>query len=135
MWIRMALGACVVALVAGCGVADQHSVMPKILGQPSAEPRPPAPEPDAKELVRVGANTLSTAHPMAVAVSRPRRVTDQEFSVCVKANVSSLIDGQARPVTLLVRIEHGKLADRHRAAAHDGCEIETYEKVEPQAAP
>jgi len=29
-----------------------------------------------------------------------------------------------------VTIEHDKLVDRHRATAQDGCERESYEKVE-----
>ena len=121
-------------LLTGCGLADQYSVMPKILRQPSTEPRPPAPEPDAGELVRVAANTLFTAPPNSVAVSRPRRVTDQEFSVCVKAVVPSLIDNQPRPVTLLVMIDNGRLTDRHRAGVDDGCENASYEKVNLRAA-
>ncbi len=134
MRIRAVPVACVIMLLTGCGLADQYSVMPKILRQPSTEPRPPAPEPDAGELVRVAANTLFTAPPHTVAVSRPRRVTDQEFSVCVKAVVPSLIDSQPRPVTLLVMIENGRLTDRHRAGVNDGCENETYEKVNLHAA-
>jgi hypothetical protein len=37
---------------------------------------------------------------------------------------------EPQPITLLVIIEHGKLADRHRATSQDGCAAETYEKVE-----
>jgi len=37
---------------------------------------------------------------------------------------------EPQPITLLVMIEHGKFADRHRATSQDGCATETYEKVE-----
>jgi hypothetical protein len=37
---------------------------------------------------------------------------------------------ERQTVTLAVVIEHGALADRHRATAQDGCEIEKYERIE-----
>jgi hypothetical protein len=130
MKIGMALIACTMMLLTGCGFADQYSSMPKFLRQPSAEPPQPHPEPDVKELIRVGADKLFTAHPTsAVAVSRPRRIAGQAFSVCVKAVVPGAIGGEPRPVTVLVAIEHGKSAGRQRDTANDGCATETYEKV------
>jgi hypothetical protein len=129
MKIGMALAACIMMLLAGCGFADQYSVMPKFLRQPSAEPPQPDPEPDVKELIRLSAGKLFTAQPSGVAVSRPRRTAGQGFSVCVKAVVPGAIDGEPRSVTVLVVIEHGKLAGRQRASADDGCATETYEKV------
>ena len=65
----MKLGKAIIAgtmmLLAGCGVADQYSALPKVFRQPSAEPPPPEPEPDVKELIRAGADTLFTGHPSA----------------------------------------------------------------------
>jgi hypothetical protein len=52
-------------------------------------------------LIRANADTLFTAHPSALAVARPKRITGR-----------------------------GKLADRRRATPQDGCAAETYEKVE-----
>ena len=117
MKLGMALIAGTVMLLTGCGVADQYSALPKVFRQPSAEAPPPEPEPDVKELVRVGADTLFTGHPSALEVSRPRRIAGRGFDACVKALVPGAVDGQPRPVTVLVTIEHGKLADRHRATA------------------
>lgn len=116
-------------LLAGC--ADQYSAVPKVFREPSAEPLPPEPEPDVKELIRAGADTLFTGHPSAVAVSRPRRIAGRGFDVCVKAVVPGAIDGEPRPVTLLVTIEHGKFAERHRATSQDRCATDTYELVKP----
>ena len=93
-------------LLAGCGVADQYSALPKVFRQPSAEPPPPEPEPDVKELIRAGADTLFTGHPSAVAVSRPRRVAGRGFDVCVKS-------GGARGDRW--RTTAGDLACEHRA--------------------
>lgn len=127
----MTLTACAMMLLAGCGVADQYSSLPKFMRQPSTEPPPPEPEPDFKELVRVGANTLFTAPPTAVAVSRARRnPAGRGFTGCVKAVVTAGMSDQPQPITLLVTIEHGKLADRHRATPQDGCAAETYEQVQ-----
>ena len=121
MKLGMALIAGTVMLLTGCGVADQYSALPKVFREPGVEPPPPEPEPDVKELVRVGADTLFTGHPSALEVSRPRRIAGRGFDVCVKAVVPGAVDGQPRPVTVLVTIEHGKLADRHRATAQDRC--------------
>jgi len=133
MRIGATLIACAMTLLTGCGLLDQH--MPDVFRQRSAEPRQPEPEPDVKELVRVGADTLFVNHPSAVAVSRPRRIADRGFSVCVKAIVGGKLNGDPQPVTLFVIIEHGKLSDRHRATSYDGCATETYEEVQIAPAP
>jgi hypothetical protein len=109
--------------------ADKNSFMPKILRQPSDQPAPPPDlEPDVKELVRT--NALFTTTPSNIAVSRPRRLAPHRFGTCVKALAPSIIDGETRAVTLLVIIEHGRLADRRRATREDHCDTETYENAE-----
>ena len=131
MKIAMSVLACATALLAGCEMADQYATfVPKILRQPSTEPPAPEPEPDVKEMIRLGGDTLFTAHPTAVAVSRPHRIAGRGFSACVKAMVVGPMNPEPQPITLLVTIEHGKFADRHRATSQDGCATETYEKVE-----
>jgi len=112
MKIGVALIAGTMTLLAGCGVADQYSAVPKVFRQPSAEPPPPEPEPDVKELIRAGADTLFTGHPSAVAVSRPRRIAGRGFEVCVKAVVPGAIDGEPRPVTILVTVFHAPTSSR-----------------------
>jgi hypothetical protein len=131
MKIRTTPIACAITLLTGCGPADQYATfIPKILRQPSTDLPQPAPELDVKEWVRANADTLFTAHPSALAVGRPHRITGRGFSVCVKAIVVGLMNPEPQPITLFVVIERGKLADRHRATAEDGCTTETYEKVE-----
>jgi hypothetical protein len=141
MKIATMLVACAMALAA-CDLADQAtSFMPKLADQAASlmpktfrqsDPSPPAvePEPDVKELIRANADTLFTAHPSALAVGRPKRVTGRGFSVCVKAVVAGAINPQPQPITLIVIIERGKVADRRRATPQDGCAGDTYEKVE-----
>jgi hypothetical protein len=141
MKIATMLVACAMALAA-CDLTDQAasfmpkladqaaSLMPKAFRQPEPPPPPAEPELDVKELIRANADTLFTAHPSALAVARPKRITGRGFSVCVKAVVAGAINGQPQPITLIVIIERGKLADRRRATPQDGCAGETYEKVE-----
>jgi hypothetical protein len=122
---------CAVAPLTGCGLSDQYSFMPKLLKQPSAPPPQLEPEPDTKALIRVGAETLFTGRPSALAVSPVRRnALGPGFTVCVKAVTTGPLDNGLHSTTLLVAIEHGKLADRHRAAPQDRCETETYDDIE-----
>jgi hypothetical protein len=124
---------CALALLTGCGVADRFaSFLRKDDPQPTAvPPRQSAPEPNVKELIRVGANTLFTAPPTAVSVSRPHRIIPgTAFSVCVKAMVAGPLNPEPQLITLFVMIENGRLAGRHRALPEDGCATDTYEKVE-----
>jgi hypothetical protein len=119
------------AALSGCGFADQvASFMPKGFRQPTPEPPPAEPEPDVKELIRANADTLFTARPGTLAVARPKRITGRGFSACVKAVVAGPMNSQPQPITLVVIIEHGKLTDRRRATSQDGCEGESYERVE-----
>jgi hypothetical protein len=125
------LVACAMAALSGCDFADKFaSFMPKGFRQPTPEPPPPEPEPDVKELIRANADTLFTARPGTLAVARPKRITGRGFSACVKAVVAGPMNSQPQPITLVVIIEHGKVTDRRRATPQDGCEGESYERVE-----
>jgi hypothetical protein len=125
------LVAVAMAALSGCDVADQvASFMPKGFRQPTPEPPAPEAEPDVKELIRANADTLFTARPGALAVARPKRITGRGFSACVKAVVAGPMSSEPQPITLVVIIERGKIADRRRATAQDGCEGERYERVE-----
>jgi hypothetical protein len=130
MRIKVTPIACAIFLLTACDLADQHATwVPKVLRQLSTEP--PQAEPDVKELVRVGIDTLFTVHPVAVSVSRARHNdVGKGFTACVKALVAGPMNPEPQTVTLLVAIEHGLLTDRHRAAPQDGCAMESYEKVE-----
>jgi hypothetical protein len=140
MKIATMLAACAMALAA-CDRDQVASFMPKLADQAASlmpktfrpsDPQPPPPEPelDVKELIRSNADTLFTAAPTALAVARPKRITGRGFSVCVNAVVAGALNTRPQPITLIVIIECGKLADRRRATPEDGCAHETYEKVE-----
>ena len=82
MKLGMALIAGTVMLLTGCGVADQYSALPKVFREPGVEPPPPEPEPDVKELIRVGADTLFTGHP---ALSRSLDLAASRDEVLTRA--------------------------------------------------
>ena len=126
MRIGVLLTACAMTLLAGCGLLDPPA---------SVEQRPPEPEPDAKALVRAGIDTLFMNRPESAAVSRPRRILERGFSICVKATVAGKMSGDAEPVIMLVIIEHGQMIDRRRATSYDRCDTEKYEPVEIPPAP
>jgi hypothetical protein len=111
MKMAMSVLACAIALLAGCGLADQYATfVPKILRQPSTEPASD-PEPDIKELIRVNGDTLFTARPSAVAVSRPRRIAGRGFSACVKAMVVGPMNPEPQMVSSPIATER-----RHKTA-------------------
>jgi hypothetical protein len=124
--------ACAISLLTGCGLADQHATwVPQILRQAGTEPARPEPEPDVKELVRTGVDTLFTKHPIAVSLSRARRNDlGTGFTACVRALVAGPMNPEPQPVTLVLAIEHGRVAERHRAAPEDGCTMEAHQKVD-----
>jgi hypothetical protein len=131
MKIARLLVVCAMAPLAGCGLSDQYSVMPKLLKQPSAAPAQSEPEPDTKELIRLDADKLFTSHPSALAVSQARRDSSGPgFTACVKAMIARSVGNAPESITLVVSIEHGELADRRRAMPQDRCTAETYENVD-----
>jgi hypothetical protein len=124
---------CALVLLTGCGIAGRFATfMGNDDPQPTAAPPPQAsPEPNVKELIRVGAHTLFTSPPSAVSVSRLHRIIPgPAFGVCVKAMVTGPMNPEPQPITLFVMIENGRLAGRHRALPEDGCATDSYEKVE-----
>jgi hypothetical protein len=122
--------ACALLVLAGCGLSDAYSSMPAFFRR--APPPPPAAEaePDTKALVGAGVATLFTAKPSAVAVSHARHnPAGPGYTVCVKAVVPGPMNSGPTPVTLVVSIQRGQLAERRRAEPQDGCEAESYEPV------
>ena len=104
--------------------------MPAILRQPSWQQPPPDPEPDLKELIGENANTLFATHPRSLAVSHPRRnEKTRGFTACVKGIIDGPVSGHPEPIAILVSVEHGKLTERRRVTAQDGCEAEEYETI------
>lgn len=135
MW-RVAVSAVamagVAAALAGCGSADSHAPLPKFMLAPEREPRPLDPEPDVKQLLRGKLDSVFTAasHPRHVRVSPPRReLNGPGWTVCVKAEVTSVVGRSLGTQTYLATIGGGIILDRRRVDADHNCASETYEPV------
>ena len=128
--ITVVAGAAMV--LAGCGMADSHSALPKVFRQPEQEARAPETQPDAKQLVRDNIATIFTAssHPSDIVVSPPRRnPRGSGWTACIKASVMAMSNQSIGMQTYVVSIENGKIWNRHRAAAEDKCDAEHYERL------
>ena len=120
------------AALAGCGAADPHAKLPDFMLAPAPEPRQPDPQPDVKQLVRDKLDAVFTAasHPRHVRVSPPRRdPKGPGWTVCVKAELTSVTGKPLGTQTYLTTISGGVILDRRRVEADDGCAAEAYEGV------
>jgi hypothetical protein len=127
--IAMAVAA---AALAGCGAADPHAKLPDFMLAPAPEPRQPDPQPDVKQLVRDKLDAVFTAasHPRHVRVSPPRRdPKGRGWTVCVKAELTSVTGKSLGTQTYLATISGGVILDRRRVEAEDGCGAEVYEGI------
>jgi hypothetical protein len=127
----LAMAGAAVAL-AGCGVADSHATLPKMMLAKEAEPRQLDPQPDVKQLVREKLDSVFTAasHPRHVRVSAPRReLNGPGWTTCIKAELTSVTGRSLGTQTYLATISGGVILDRRRVEAEDNCTSETYEGI------
>jgi hypothetical protein len=118
--------------LAGCGSADSRAKLPDFMLSKAPEPRQFDPEPDVKQLLRDKLDSVFTAasHPRHVRVSPPRRQPNGPgWTVCVKAEVNSVIGRSLGTQTYLATISGGLIQDRRRVEPDDNCGSETYEGI------
>jgi hypothetical protein len=118
--------------LAGCGSADSRAKLPDFMLAKAPEPRQFDPEPDVKQLLRDKLDSVFTAasHPRHVRVSPPRRQPNGPgWTVCVKAEVNSVIGRSLGTQTYLATISGGLIQDRRRVEPDDNCGSETYEGI------
>jgi hypothetical protein len=119
------------AMLAACS-ADSHAPLPKFLRTDEAPPRQLDPEPDVRQLVRDHLDQVFTAasHPRQVRVSPPRRQSNGPgWTVCVKAELTSVTGRSLGTQTYLATISGGLILERRRVEAEDNCASETYEAI------
>ena len=121
------------AALAGCSV-DSHAPLPVPKMMLAKEPEPPRldPQPDVKQLLRDKLDSVFTAasHPRHVRVSPPRRQPNGPgWTVCVKAELTSVVGRSLGTQTYLATISGGIIQDRRRVEADDNCASETYEGI------
>jgi hypothetical protein len=127
----VAMAGAAVAL-AGCGSADSHATLPKMMLAKEAEPARLDPQPDVKQLLRDKLDSVFTAasRPRHVRVSPPRRQPNGPgWTVCVKAELTSVVGRSLGTQTYLATISGGVILDRRRVEAEDNCASETYEGI------
>jgi hypothetical protein len=124
----MAFGA---LMLAGCGFADSHSLVPEFMRTKAFEPSPEAP-PDVRQLVheRLDSVFLAASYPRHVQVSPPLHdLHGSGWTTCVKAELTSANGQPLGTQTYHVTISGGVIIDRRRAEAEDNCASETYEPI------
>lgn len=112
-----------------CGFADSHAPLPGFMRMKEADPPPPEPPPDVRQLVRNNLDFIfvSTSHPRNVQVSAPHRdPRGLEWTACVRAEVDSAVGRPVGVQDYRIFITGGAIVDRRRAEADDNCSSETY---------
>src|SRR5436305_9382209 len=112
--------------------ADSRAPVPNFMRTSEAPPRQLEPEPDVKRLVRERMDQVFTAasHPRHVRVSPPRRaLSGNGWTVCVRAELTSVIGRSLGTQTYLATISDGVILDRRKVEADDNCASETYERI------
>ena len=121
-----------VALVlAGCGFADSHAVLPDFMRAKVSEP-PLEPPPDVKQLVRQHLDAVFTvaSAPRDVQVSPARPdLRGPGWTACVKAELTSATGKPLGVQTYRINIHDGLIFDRQRVEADDTCLSETFEPI------
>ena len=115
--------------LAACGFADSHAPLPGFMRMKEADPPPPEPPPDVRQLVRDNLDSIfaSTSHPRNVQVSTPYRdPRELEWTACVRADVDSAVGSPVGVQDYRIFIAGGAIVDRRRAEDDDNCSSETY---------
>lgn len=135
MWrviVHTALMAGGALALAGCGIADSRSPVPEFMRGKASEPPPPEAPPDVKRLVREQLDEVfqAASHPRQIRVSPPfREAGDLGWTVCVKAELDSVMGKPLGVQTYRVTISGGVISDRRRVEAEDICASESYEPI------
>jgi hypothetical protein len=117
--------------LAGCGLADSHSVLPEFLRVKAIEPLPEQ-VPDVAQLVREGLDSIfvASSNPQKVRVSPPRHeLHGLGWTACVKAELTSALGKSLGEETYRIKISGGGVVDRRRAEPEDTCAIESYQPI------
>jgi len=130
--VRIYIVAGAMVALAGCGMADSRSSLPKMFRQPEQQARDREPPPDVKRLVRdnIAFVFVASAQPRDIAVSPPRQDPHGPgWTACVKATVNGMSSQSIGTQTFVIAIENGKIWNRHRATIEDKCDSEAYEPL------
>jgi hypothetical protein len=130
--VRMALMAGGVLALAGCGLADSHSLVPEFMRAKASDPLPAEPPPDVVQLVREGLDSIfvASSNPQKVRVSPPRHdLRGLGWTACVRADLTSAMGKPLGEETYRITISSRVIIDRRRAEPEDTCAFESYQPI------
>ena len=113
-------------------MADTRSPVPEFMRAKAPEPAQPEAPPDVKRMLSEKLDSVftSASHPEHVRVSEPRHnLRGPGWTVCVKAELISVIGKPLGTQTYRIPIADGVILDRRQVEAEDTCMFESYESV------
>ena len=130
--IRLCLVGSAAVALSSCGLADSHAPVPGFMRLKDADPPPPEPAPNVKQLVhdKMDSVFVSTSNAHDVRVSRPLHdPRGPGWTACVKADVNSSNGQPIGTQTYRIFISESEIVDRRRVDAGDNCLTENYEPI------
>lgn len=130
--VRLGLTGGAALALAACGVADSRAPVPAFMRMQDAEPPPPAPPPNVKQLVhdKMDSVFVASSSPQAVRVSRPLHdPRGPGWTACVQAEVNGANGQPIGTQTYRITISDGDIVDRRRVDSDDNCLTETYQPI------
>jgi len=118
--------------LASCSFADSHAYLPGFMRIKAADPPPPEPVPDVKQLVRANLNSVfvATSYPHAVRVSPPLHdPRGPGWNACVRAELTNAVGKPLGTETYRITIADGMIVDRLRVERDDNCASESYQPI------
>ncbi len=131
-FVRLCLVGGIALAVSACGFADSHAPVPSFMRIKAADPPPPEPVPNVRQLVhdKMDFVFVSSSYPHDVRVSRPLHdPRGPGWTACVKAEVNSANGQPIGTQTYRIFISEGDIVDRRRVEADDNCLTENYESI------
>ena len=135
MWrglIHIAFIAGAALMLAACSFADSHAYLPGFMRIKAADPPPPEPAPDVKQMVRANLNSVfvATSYPHAVRVSPPLHdPRGLGWNACVRAELTNAVGKPLGTETYRITIADGVISDRERVGRDDNCATASYEPI------
>lgn len=131
-FVHIAFIAGAALMLASCSFADSHAYLPGFMRIKAADPPPPEPMPDVKQMVRANLNSVfvATSYPHAVRVSAPLHdPRGPGWNACVRAELTNAVGKPLGTETYRITITDGIIVDRLRVERDDNCATESYEPI------
>ena len=131
-FVHIAFIAGAALMLASCSFADSHAYLPGFMRIKAADPPPPEPMPNVKQMVRANLNSVFVAnsYPHEVRVSPAHRdLRGSGWTACVRADLTNAMGKPLGTETYRINITGGVILDRQRIDANDNCVSESYQPI------